>query len=112
MLMTIEETILKAAQSVDDGWSVLALFIVCTAVLAWKFGGTLLELVELTKAGNQVAVEARDKAAEIGNSIKTNHGSKSLGDAVDRLTEEMWAVRAEQAEMRGILNEHLASSKQ
>lgn len=90
----------RTIEAADSGWALAAIFLLGIYALLWKFGR---ELLELARTNQQVAQDNHQKTTEITESIRTNHGSKNLGDAVDRLTEEVWAIRAR-------LDEHLASS--
>ena len=93
------EELLKAAEAADSGWSVLAIAIIGLYLLAWKFGG---ELLRLTRDSNEVAKNAHAEVSQVREDIRTNHGSKNLGDAVDRLTEWMYLhMRETQASDEG-----------
>lgn len=76
----------RAVEAADGPWPVIAIGLIGLYVLAWKFGGELLSLlrenIQLTKA-------AHDETKQISESIVTNHGSKNLGDAIDKITEKL-----------------------
>lgn len=79
------DELLKAASGIDSAWPVLAIAIAGLYVLAWKFGGQVLAVVQ--------ASHSETKA--ISESIITNHGSKNIGDAIDRLTEHLTELHGE-----------------
>jgi len=74
----------------DSPYSIIAIALIGLYALGWRWGGKMLDKMDrntrLTEEAKSVAVEAKDKAKKIQESIVTNHGSKNLGDAVDRLT--------------------------
>jgi ubiquinone biosynthesis protein UbiJ len=78
-LQKLVETVMAGA---NGPWPVIALAVLGGYVILWKFGNQILGLLQQTHA------EARN----ISESIVTNHGSKNLGDAVDRLTEQVGAI--------------------
>lgn len=73
----------EVVQAADGPWPVLAIFLIGLYVLVWRFGSQLLS----------VAKDAHTETKNISESIITNHGSKNIGDAVDRLTESVWAIQ-------------------
>ena len=73
-------SIIEAASS---PWGIVALLVLGFFALMWKFGNQLIELLK----------QNREVGERLETAIKTNHGSKNLGDAVDRLT--TWAMAAE-----------------
>jgi hypothetical protein len=68
----------------------LALVIIGFFALAWKFGKeiiTALREIRTEQAAVRVETAAtKEKVEHVSTSIVTNHGSKNIGDAVDRLT--------------------------
>lgn len=113
----------------DSGWKVITIFLVGIYVLLWKYGGDLLKLQrennavvkrshEVAKNAEKTAVEVRTEARKISSNIITNHGSKNLGDAIDRITEWMLTHMHESRESDQVLNNlrrdlalHLAESE-
>ena len=102
--------------SADSAWSVIAIFLVGIYVLLWKYGGELLKLQrennavvkqshQVAKDAKTTALEVRTEARNISRNITTNHGSKNLGDAIDRITEWMLQHMKESRETDQILNE-------
>lgn len=89
-------------QAADSPWAIVALVLLGSFALLWKFGGELLTLTRenntVAKEAHSVAKDAKSKADEISSNIITNHGSKNLGDAIDRLTEWMLVHMHEQRE--------------
>ena len=81
------ENVLKA---VDSWMGVTALVLILSYLLLWKYGGELLKLTrqnaENSEAAREDAAEAKATVEKISQDIVTNHGSKNLGDAIDRLT--------------------------
>lgn len=86
--------------AVNDVGSALSLISIGIFLLLWKYGGEMLHLarVNSTKIAEQhqdikeakvVAEEARAEVQDISAKMVTNHGSKNIGDAIDRLTEWM-----------------------
>lgn len=76
------DALAQAVEAADGPWPVLAIALIGLYALFWKFG-------------NQILVAVREGHAEtkqISESIVTNHGSKNIGDAVDRLTEQVGVV--------------------
>lgn len=102
-----ENGIAAVMEAADSGWAVAALFLVMAFLLLWKFGN---DIIALLKENTAVTREANATAEHISKSIVTNHGSKNLGDAIDRLTSEVWSIRDNQAAMQEQLNEHLAAT--
>ena len=78
------DSLAQAVQAADGPWPVLAIAIIGVYVLVWKFGSQILDL----------AKAAHQETKSISESIVTNHGSKNLGDAIDRLY-EMQLVQTE-----------------
>ena len=71
-------------EAVDSGWGVVAILILGFYAIAWKYGG---EAISLLRSSNQLARSSEATANQISRDIVTNHGSKNLGEAIDRLTE-------------------------
>lgn len=78
------DSLVEAVQAADGPWPVLAIAIIGLYVLVWRFGGRLITLLQAQH------VETKN----ISDSIITNHGSKNIGDAVDRLTEQVGLLHA------------------
>jgi hypothetical protein len=74
----------------DSPYAIIAIALIGLYALGWRWGGKMLDQMtrntRLTEEAKTVAVEAKQKVAKVQESIVTNHGSKNLGDAVDRLT--------------------------
>lgn len=87
----------EIVEAADSGWALAAIFLIGIYLLLWKYGG---EMLRLSRENNLVTKNVAD-------SIVTNHGSKNLGDAVDRLTESVWSV---QADLKAIENEQALTS--
>lgn len=68
----------------DSGWAITAIFLIGLYVLLWKYGG---ELIRALRANTEMTKKAAEVTEGVAESIVTNHGSKNLGDAIDRLTE-------------------------
>lgn len=79
--------------AVDSPWAVVALVLVLSYALLWKFGKDILESIS----------DTRERTQDIQKSIITNHGSASLGDAVDRLTDKVMRIEDTQASDRAVL---------
>lgn len=84
------DALARAVEAADGPWPVIAIAVIGLYVLLWRFGGQLLAVARennvVAHEAKDVAVAAHDEAKQISESIITNHGSKNLGDAVDRLT--------------------------
>lgn len=106
------DALANAVSNVDSPYSLIALAIVGMYALLWRWGGKMLDAVKentrLTKENKVVAVEAKAKAANIEKSIITNHGSKNLGDAVDRLT--AWLLEHMEESKHGLDQLHTLQS--
>lgn len=114
--------------AIDHPGAVFGILAIGLYLLLWKYGGELLKLSrrnsaiireshEIAKEARDVAVSAETKVDDIGTAIVTNHGSKNLGDAIDRLTEwmmlHMRESRASDERMAQLRQEvilHLASA--
>lgn len=77
------DSLAELVDAVDSWWSIMALLMIGLYALAWKFGS---ELIHNTRKTNE--------------SIQTNHGSKNLGDAVDRLTDLLLAHSEDISEIK------------
>lgn len=109
-------------EAADSGWALAAIFLIGIYVLLWKFGG---EMLRLSRENHDFARENNEVTKKVAKDIVTNHGSKNLGDAIDRLTEWMMshmeesekdsakldAIEREQAQMSARLGLHLAEHK-
>lgn len=84
------DAIADIIDSVDTPMGLLALVIIGFFALAWKFGKeiiTALREIRTEQAAVRVETAAtKEKVEHVSTSIVTNHGSKNIGDAVDRLT--------------------------
>lgn len=78
------DALVEAIEAADGPWPVVAIAIIGLYLIIWRYGAKILDLLRENKS---VAAVAAEKANQIADSIQTNHGSESLGDAVDRLTE-------------------------
>lgn len=85
----------EVVDAADSAYALFAIAMIGMFALAWRWGGKLLdklaENTRVTKESKEVAVEAKKIATGVAESIVTNHGSKNLGDAVDRIT--AWLVQ-------------------
>lgn len=83
----------RAVEAADGPWPVFAIAILGLYVLVWRFGGQLLNVArdnnDLAKGAVTTATKAHEQIKQVSDSIVTNHGSKNLGDAIDRLSEWM-----------------------
>lgn len=77
------DTLARAVEAADGPWPVLAIALIGLYALFWKFGNQLLSLMQAQ----------HEETKGIAESIVTNHGSKNIGDAVDRLTENVWVIK-------------------
>lgn len=83
----LTEDAIKVIEAADSVWPVLALFMLGCFTLLWKYGS---ELIKNSRESRELAQQGRDGVKQISKYIVTNHGSTSLGNAIDRLTE--WAL--------------------
>ena len=82
------EDVAVIIEAVDSWRAVLILLILGFYLFFWKYGREMLSLMrETTKVTKNIKTD-----------IITNHGSKNLGDAIDRLTENVGKLQASQAE--------------
>jgi len=107
--------------AVDTPLGLLALVIIGFFALAWKFGNSLITLLKEIRveqsSAKALVVEADKKMEHVQQAIITNHGSKNIGDAIDRLTGWFMDSETERAENTQLLqlvatrlDDHLAES--
>lgn len=93
--------------AVDTPLGLLALVIIGFFALAWKFGNSLISLLKEIRveqsSAKALVVEADKKMEHVQQAIITNHGSKNIGDAVDRLTGWFMDSETERAENTQLL---------
>lgn len=77
------DSLVEAVKAADGPWPVLAIAIIGLYFLVYRFGG---QLIALAHEGNDTAAAAHLEVKQVAESIVTNHGSKNIGDAIDRLT--------------------------
>lgn len=89
------ENIIRLIEAVGDSWAAIVLLVLIGLfLLLWKYGRDLIKAVQAnTKTTNHIS-----------KSIITNHGSKNIGDAVDRLT-------AKVAEIDTALQDHISAGE-
>lgn len=96
------DNIIRIMEAADSGWPVVALFVVILGGLGWKYGAELLRITkqnqELAMSSQNVALANKRETEHISDAIITNHGSKNIGDAIDRLTEWMAVHMVESTE--------------
>lgn len=78
------EDVASVVEAVDSWLAIFAITIIGGYAIIWKYGRDILRALASNK---QVSQEALTVATDVQQSIITNHDSKNLGDAVDRLTE-------------------------
>jgi len=86
--------------AVDTPLGLLALVIIGLFALAWKFGKEILATLREIRV-EQTATKAQ--VDHVSSSIITNHGSKNIGDAIDRLTGWFMDSETERAENTELL---------
>lgn len=86
--------------SVDTPLGLLALVIIGFFALAWKFGKEILGTLKDIRVEQATT---KEKVEHVSTSIVTNHGSKNIGDAVDRLTGWFMDSEAERVENTQLL---------
>lgn len=86
--------------AVDTPLGLLALVIIGFFALAWKFGNALIGLLKEIRTEQATA---KEKIEHVSSSIVTNHGSRNIGDAVDRLTGWFQDSEVERAENTQLL---------
>lgn len=108
------DSLVDAIEAADGPWPVVAIFIIGLYLMIWRYGGPMLSLM---RENNALAKDAHTKAQEIATSIETNHGSKSIGDAVDKLTDsvgtlvnENRTLQVDMAAQQERLNDHITTS--
>jgi hypothetical protein len=94
-------------ETVDTPLGLLALVIIGFFALAWKFGKEIITAlreirVEQTATKTQLD-DTKTQIDHVSNSIITNHGSKNIGDAIDRLTGWFMDSETERAENTQLL---------
>lgn len=101
------EWVADIIDSVDTPLGLLALVIIGFFALAWKFGKeiiTALREIRTEQAAVRAEVDVTKAVAEhVKSSIVTNHGSKNIGDAIDRLTGWFMDSETERAENTKLL---------
>jgi len=82
-----------AVAATDGPWALAAIAVIGLYVLLWRYSGQILTLLKESRDRAVVAVEKAEvvhqEVKDISSSIMTNHGSKNLGDAIDRLSQWM-----------------------
>jgi hypothetical protein len=101
------ESVASIIDSVDTPLGLLALVILGFFALAWKFGKEIITAlreirVEQTATKTQLD-DTKTQIDHVSNSIITNHGSKNIGDAIDRLTGWFMDSETERAENTQLL---------
>lgn len=94
------DSVAEIIGSVDTPLGLLALVVIGFFALAWKFGK------EIITALREIRVEqaaTKTQVAHVSESIITNHGSKNIGDAIDRLTGWFMDSETERAENTQLL---------
>ena len=86
--------------AVDTPLGLLALVIIGFFALAWKFGKDIITTLREIRVQQ---AETKEKVEHVSTSIVTNHGSKNIGDAIDRLTGWFMDSEAERAENTQLL---------
>lgn len=104
--------LVDAVAQADSPYALIAIVVIGFYVLVWRFGGKLIDAVEentrLTKANGTVAKEANQTVTDVKQAIVTNHGSRNIGDAIDRITDKLITQGEEAAADR----KHLADLHQ
>lgn len=113
------EGLADAVANADSPYAIIAIALIGLYALGWRWGGKMIERMDentkLTRSAKNEAANAAikadnaaDKAAGVAQSILTNHGSKNLGDAVDRITE--WLLQHMQESKYGMDQLHTLQS--
>lgn len=76
----------RLIESTDSLRGLLILFLVGLFALVWRFGNKILDLLKTNSADT----------AHVRQAIVTNHGSRNLGDAVDRITDRLMRMQDSQ----------------
>lgn len=88
------DNIAEVLEAADSPLALLALTLIGLYTVIWRWGGKLLdnlrENTKVTRESKVIAEDAKAVAEDVAQQIITNHGSKNLGDAVDRITE--WLI--------------------
>ena len=99
----------QVVAAVDSPYSLTTVLVLVVGAFGWRWGGQILEAIRdntrHTVEAKEIAVEAKTVAEDVATSIITNHGSKNIGDAIDRLTEWSLAQIEEQRATRGQIRE-------
>jgi hypothetical protein len=95
------EHVAEVLEAARDPWSLVALLLLGFFALTWKYGKEILAVMRETRTAAHNTNLAVQKVEE---SIVTNHGSKNIGDAVDRLTEWFMEHREEAEERQRVQN--------
>lgn len=99
----------------DSPYAIIAIALIGLYALGWRWGGKMLDRMdenarmakvaaETAKASQKVGLEAKEIAAGVAEAIVTNHGSRNLGDAVDRIT--AWLIQHMDESKEGISQLH------
>lgn len=94
--------------AVDSGYGLIALLIIGIFATIWKFGSEILATV---RDSNEIAKESHSVTTGIEKSIITNHGSKNIGDAIDRLTSYQFDQTEKLNALSIRLEEHIDATK-
>ena len=86
----LQELVRTVMEGANGPWPVIALAVLGGYIILWKFGNQIITLLQKNQA---VTEAAHAEAKNISDSIITNHGSKNLGDAIDRLTENVGTIK-------------------
>jgi hypothetical protein len=87
----------RLVEAADSGWAVLAIVAIGSFVIAWKYGGQVVALLQANL----------ERTEHVATSIITNHGSKNIGDAIDRLTESTTLHTGQLAQLTMQLDHHI-----
>lgn len=105
------DSLADIVEAADTPLGLVALVLLGIFVLLWKYGGEMLRLSRETHADT---AETKKATKDVQKSIVTNHGSKNIGDAIDRLTEgqerhsEMQMRNAQHlSELSALMQDHL-----
>lgn len=88
------DNLADAVAAADSPYALIAIALIGLYALGWRWGGKMLdnmrENTKVTRESKVIAEDAKAIAEDVAEQIVTNHGSKNLGDAVDRITE--WLI--------------------
>jgi len=109
-----------AVAATDGPWALAAIAVIGLYVLLWRYSGQIIGLLQENRDRAEVAVEKAEvvhqEVRDISSAIVTNHGSKNLGDAVDRLSQWMLLhleeARDDAEELRVLKREFIAHISQ